>query len=98
MVRYKVKADRAAENEALVRGVYEELHRTDPDGIKYATFVLPDGVTFIHLAVQSQEDGAVRLTELESFGEFQAGIADRCEQPPVVSELREVGSFKLAGD
>ena len=28
MVRYRVKPGRAAENEELVRAVYEELHRT----------------------------------------------------------------------
>ena len=38
MVRYKVKPDRAAENEALVRAVYEELARTQPAGLHYATF------------------------------------------------------------
>ena len=32
MVRYKVKPDRVAENEALVRAVYEELGRDAPDG------------------------------------------------------------------
>jgi hypothetical protein len=30
MVRYKVKPERAAENEQLIRAVYEEMHRTRP--------------------------------------------------------------------
>ena len=34
MVRYKVKPERAAENEELVRAVYEELQRTAPDGLQ----------------------------------------------------------------
>ena len=50
MVRYKVKPDRVAENEALVRAVYEELAATEPAGLRYATFRLEDGVTFVHLA------------------------------------------------
>jgi hypothetical protein len=37
MVRYRVKPGRAAENEELVRAVYEELHRTQPPGFRYAT-------------------------------------------------------------
>ena len=49
MVRYKVKPERAAENEALVRAVYDELQRTAPDGLRYATFALEDGVSFVHL-------------------------------------------------
>ena len=51
MVRYKVKPERAAENEELVRAVYDELHRTEPAGLRYATFQLDDGVSFVHLAL-----------------------------------------------
>ena len=51
MVRYRVKPDQVAENEQLVRDVYEELSRTQPDGFRYGTFKLEDGVSFVHLAV-----------------------------------------------
>ena len=54
MVRYKVKPDRAAENEALVRAVYEELARTPPAGLRYATFALDDGVSFVHLSARDR--------------------------------------------
>ena len=37
-------------NEELVRDVYDELPRTRPGGLRYATFRLPDGVSFLHLA------------------------------------------------
>ncbi len=91
MVRYKVKPELVERNEELVRAVYEELHRVQPGGLRYATFKLPDGVTFIHLA---DTDGAGSpLTELAAFKAFQAGIRERCDEPPVVSELSEVGSF-----
>ena len=91
MVRYKVAPEQVARNEELVRAVYEELRRTAPDGLRYATFKLPDGVTFIHLA---DRDGAGNpLTELAAFKAFQAGLRERCDEPPVVSELSEVGSF-----
>jgi hypothetical protein len=33
IVRYTVKADRAEENEQLVRAVYDELHSTQPAGL-----------------------------------------------------------------
>jgi hypothetical protein len=49
MVRYKVKPDQAEQNRQLVRAVYEELHLTQPTGMRYATFQLEDGVSFIHL-------------------------------------------------
>jgi hypothetical protein len=37
MVRYRVKPDQVERNEELVRAVYEELHRADPPGFRYAT-------------------------------------------------------------
>ena len=94
MVRYKVKPEQVARNEELVRSVYKELHRLEPDGLRYATFKLPDGVTFIHLA---DTGGAGNpLTELAAFKAFQAGVRERCDEPPVVSELSDVGSFGWA--
>jgi hypothetical protein len=95
MVRYKVKPDRAAENEELVRAVYDELRRIEPAGLRYATFQLDDGVSFLHLASIETEDGSSPLSKLNAFNEFQKDIGDRCDEPPVVSELREIGSFRL---
>jgi len=96
MIRYKVKPDRAAENEELVRAVYEELHRTQPDGLRYATFKLDDGVGFVH--VSQSEDGQNPLSEVEAFARFQMGIRDRCEEGPTVTALHEIGSFRFHGD
>ena len=58
MVRYKVKADRAAENESYVKKVFEQLERERPAGVRYATFKLDDGVSFVHIAsIQSRTAG-----------------------------------------
>jgi hypothetical protein len=93
MVRYKVRPDRAAENAELVRAVYDELRSTDPAGLRYATFQLDDGVSFVHLA--STEDGQNPLSQVKAFKRFQENIDDRCDEAPVVTELREIGSFHL---
>ncbi len=93
MVRYKVKPGRVQENEGLVREVYEELGRTQPTDLRYATFRLADDVGFLHIA--ETEDGHNPLTEVEAFGRFQEDIRERCEEPPVVTELHEVGSFRF---
>jgi hypothetical protein len=34
MIRYTVKPDRVQENEDLVRAVYAELHRSEPEGVR----------------------------------------------------------------
>ena len=93
MVRYRVKADRAAENEALVRDVFAALERDGPSGIRYATFKLTDGVSFVHLARIDTADGANPLLAVDAFQRFVATIRDRCEEPPVSTELREVGAY-----
>lgn len=94
MVRYKVKAERAAENEAYARKVYEELHKTSPAGIRYATFKLEDGVSFVHIA-SIETEGPNPLTQIAAFKAFQEGIRDRCEEPPVAVDLTEVGSYHV---
>ena len=93
LVRYKLKADRVAENERFVVKVFEELRHVRPPGLRYATFRLDDGVSFIHLVSHEAADGSNALTGLASFKAFVAGIRDRCEEPPVTVELSEVGSY-----
>lgn len=94
MVRYRVHPESAAENEELVRGVYDELAASQPEGLHYATFKLPDGVTFVHFA---QHDEPNPLPGVAAFQRFQEGIRERCEEPPAVTELQEVGSYRLLG-
>ena len=91
MVRYKVKPERVAENEELVRAVYAELHEVEPEGLRYATYRLPDGVSFVHLA---KTEAANPLPEMAAFRRFQENIRDRCDEPPAVVELHEVGSYR----
>ena len=94
MVRYKVKPDRVAENEELVRAVYDELGQVEPEGLRYATFRLEDGVSFVHLAIQT-EDGPTPLAKLDAFQRFQANIRDRCDEPPAVTDVSLIGSYRV---
>ena len=92
IVRYRVKPDRVAENEELVRAVYEELAAVKPEGFRYATVKLDDGVSFVHIAVHERENP---LPALASFRAFSEGVRDRCDEPPVVSDATLVGSYGL---
>jgi hypothetical protein len=93
MVRYKIKPGRAAENERYITKVFEQLHRDRPPGLHYASFKLPDGVSFVHIVSHEAADGTDPLRELPAFQAFTAGIKDRCEDPPVAAVLEEVGSY-----
>ena len=95
LVRYRVKPERVEENEELVRAVYDELRRTGPAGLRYATFKAEDGVSFVHLAIHESGNA---LERAGAFQEFLKGLGDRTEEAPVVTELDEVGSYRLVGD
>jgi hypothetical protein len=93
MVRYRVKAGREAENEALVQAVYAELDQIGPEGFRYATFRF-DERSFVHIAF-TDGDARAPLPQLAAFQAFTRDIAERCDEPPVVSELSKVGSYRL---
>jgi len=92
MIRYKVKPDQVERHLELLHAVYQELESTQPDGLRYATFQLEDKVSFVELVVT---DGPGRFSQLESFRHYRAGLDERCDEPPVITKLHEVGSFRF---
>ena len=95
MVKYKVKADRAKENQQYVEAVFTELLGNAPTGLRYAAFKLEDGVSFVHIVSIETESGDNPLSQSPAFKAFQVGIKDRCEEPPVAVVLEEVGSYRF---
>jgi hypothetical protein len=93
MVQYKVKADRAAENERFIQAVFAQLEREKPAGLRYASFKLDDGVSFVHVASVEAADNP--LVALAAFKDFTAQIKDRCDEPPVTTTLNEIGSYRF---
>ena len=93
MVRYKTSSEATGDtNATLVRAVFEELRTRAPGGIRYTSYRLADGVTFIHIAsVETRGDNP--LTALPAFKAFQAQLRDRCVEAPVVTDLSVVGSY-----
>ncbi|MCU1430504.1 MAG: hypothetical protein JWL83_4504 [Actinomycetia bacterium] len=95
IVRYKTKPERAAENQQLVEAVFAALERSQPEGLRYATFRLDDGVSFVHVASVETDDGSNPLEAVEEFRRFGKEVAERCEEPPVVQVATLVGSYRL---
>jgi hypothetical protein len=98
IVRYTTRADRADDNQALVEKVFADLDATRPAGLRYASFRLADGVSFVHVAAVDTDDGTNPLTRTPAFAEFVRDIADRCETAPVASDATLVGSYGLFTD
>ena len=85
LVRYAVKPEHAAENEALSRAVFVELREARPDNVAYALF--RNGLDFVHLFVNTAADDSAAVTELPSFKAYVKDIATRCETEPEVTRL-----------
>ena len=94
MVRYRVKPERVEENVTLVGAVYAELARTQPAGLHYETFRLPDGCSFVHVATIDTPDGSNPLRDTQAFAAFTSGIAERCDEAPITTELSSLGAYR----
>jgi L-rhamnose mutarotase len=95
VVRYKVKPGRADENAELIKAVFADLAETSPAGLRYASFVADDGLTFVHVASIETDDDSNPLAASAAFKAFQAEIKDRCEEPPQATWMTEVGSYRF---
>ena len=92
MVRYQVRPDAVAENEALIRKVFDQLAREQPQGLRYQSIKLADGVSFVHVATL-EGAGVNPLTQMAAFKEFISGIKERCVEQPATVEAQVVGSY-----
>ena len=98
IVRYRVRPEMAAENERLITEVFAQLHKGKPDGLRYASFKLDDGVSFVHVASMESSDGSDPLRDLPAFQAFIKGVRDRCDEPPVTARVDIVGSYRAFGE
>ena len=103
VVQHRIKPDRADENQRLVEKVSEELADRDPGGLRYATFRMADGVSFIHVAVIN-DPNANPLGETAAFAEFQGELSTAATSPrpratqrlsaPTASSRTDGGTWK----
>jgi hypothetical protein len=95
VVRYRTKPDRADENQELVEKVFAELNAIGPTGFSYMSFRLDDGVSFVHVVVEHDEDGTTSLADVPAFQAFTAAIAERCDEQPIATRATVVGMHGL---
>ena len=93
VVRYQTTVEAADENQRLVEQVYSELAANDPGGLRYATFRLDDGVTFVHVSFVDGEENPLLTTA--AFQAFQAGLSGRVVLGPEPRSAVVVGSYRF---
>jgi len=92
-VQYTTRLEYAASNQANIRAVIKELKTLNHPGIKYSTYLLPDGKTFMHFDQFADEAAHEALQALESFKKFSAELwASNLETEPELELLQLVGS------
>ena len=91
MFRCKVKPGEVARNLELLRAAFEEFAQVRPDGLRYATYQLEDGVTFVGFVDMAGDPSALR--DLPAFQRYRATLEERCDEAPVMTMLHEVGSY-----
>ena len=94
VVRYQAKPERADENQTLVEKVFADLEARQPDGFTGQVFRLEDGVSFIHVVIEHEVDSLDSLQSIPAFQAFVAGIAERCDVPPVPMGATVVGGYR----
>jgi len=91
VVRYTTRPGSADENETLIKAVFAQLAEQRPDALRYVAIRLDDGVSFVHVAILEGDDNP--LTSLPAFGEFVAGIGERCTDGPTPVNGTVVGAY-----
>ena len=93
MIRYKLKPDQVQQNQELLGDYFAELETLAPD-LRDAIFRLDDGVSFVQF-VETGAEGPAALRKLPAFQRYRSTLDDRCEEPPVLTVLDKVGSYRL---
>jgi hypothetical protein len=69
-----------------------------PSGIRYASFKLKDGLSFVHFVSVETADGSNPLCDLPAFKAFTTSANERLDGQPVVTHLKEFRSYRFFSD
>ena len=92
-VQYTTTVEFAPINQQNIAGIVSELKQLNHPGIKYSTWLLPDGKTFMHFDQLENEEAHEVLQSLESFKKFSTELwASGLEVEPKLELLSFVAS------
>ena len=88
----KVKADHLAAINAAGARVLEALEREQPQGFRYTTCRLPDGVTYVILTEFGE---SVAQASIPGYAEFDEIVKTSIAEKPTVEKLTVSGSYRF---
>ena len=90
----KIKRESVTDVQAAAEKMFAAINAAQPEGIRYASSLLPDGETFVALLQLENGDE----NPLPAFPEFQAfleGVEASRAAPADVQPMELVGSYRL---
>ena len=94
MVQAKVRRESVTDVQAAAKKTFAAIDAAQPEGIRYASCLLPDGETFV--ALLQLDDGVENpLPGFPEFREFLEGVEASRAEPADVQPLTVVGSYRL---
>jgi hypothetical protein len=94
MVEAKIKAESVSDVQTAAEKMFAAVNEEQPEGIRYASCLLPDGETFV--AFLQLDDGVENpLPGFAEFREFLDGVEASRAEPANVQPLTVVGSYRL---
>lgn len=92
-VQYTVKESYVETNKSNIQRVMTDLQGINSPDLKYSSFLLEDGKTFMHFVMRANDDAQKTLSGLPSFQEFQRQLRESGpEVPPKPEDLSLVGA------
>ena len=92
IIRYTVRSGEVEKNIALLHAFIEELLAAKPPGLVYETYLLEDGVSFVHFV--DSTIGPESFGSLPSYRCFRDSIAARCSTPLEMFAIESVGTYR----
>ena len=94
MIRAKVQAAHVTDIETAVKRVFAALDREQPQGIRYLSCRLSDGLTYTIL-LELDEGVDNPLPALPEFRAFQEGLRQWIAEPPTSEPVTVIGSYRF---
>lgn len=94
IVTARIAAEHSEAVEESARTMFAAIGRAAPEGIRYASTRLADGVTYV--AVLEVEDGVDNpLPSIPEFLVFQRGLRGWVAEPPQAGPATVIGNYRL---
>ena len=94
MVQAKIRRESVPGVQAAAKRMFTAIDAAQPEGIRYASCLLPDGETFV--ALLQVDDGVENpLARFPEFREFLEGVEASRAEPANVQPLTVIGSYRL---